>query len=289
MLKRAAVLLILMVLGVSPANAGVLKVVATFLPVWIFTANVAGGRAEVTLLVPPGVEVHEFSLRPRDLRRLHEADLVVINGAGLERRFLKLPGDRRVVDTSRGVEIIREGRAADPHIWLDPLNAITQVENIRDALARADPENRAYYESNAGEYAGRLRALDEEMENGLKGLGKKHLITFHSAFRYFARRYGLVSYSLAGVEAGQPLPRRMKEVYDIVRDEGVRAVFSEERLPAGALKRLGEDLGVEVCSLNALGSGRPEPGYYEEAMRANLREILRCLGKQGYGGDTERD
>lgn len=278
---RAAVTLIFIILGASTACAGEVKVAATFLPVWIFTANVAGERAEVALLVPPGVEVHEFSPRPRDLRRLREADLVVINGAGLEGRFLKLPGgERSVVDTSEGVEIIREGRAEDPHIWLDPLRAITQVYNIRDALVRADPENRAYYEFNAGEYAGRLMALHEEMENGLRGLGKKYLITFHSAFQYFARRYGLVSHSLAGVDAEQPLPRRMKEVYDIVRDEEVRAVFSEEKLPARALKRLAEDLGVEVCSLNALGSGRPDPGYYEEAMRANLREVLRCLGKR---------
>lgn len=262
----------------SYAQAG-LRVVATFLPVYIFTKNVAGEKVSVALLVPPGTDVHEFTLRPMDLKTLHEADMVVISGAGLEDFIVQRLGrDKRVVDASEGLELIERGGGPDPHVWLDPLNAVEQVRNIRDALTALDPVNRAYYEHNAASYIGRLEALHREIAEGLDRLASRHLITYHEAFGYFARRYGLIPFSLTGPDAEQPLPGRMKAVYDIVRERKVRAVFSEAQFPGEALERLRKDLGVRICTLDTMESGRPDMDYYEKAMRENLGTILRCLG-----------
>jgi zinc transport system substrate-binding protein len=262
-----------------PALQAGQRVVASVLPVYIFAKNVAGDKAEVALLIPPGTDVHEFSLRPLDLKTLKEADLTLISGAGLEGFILERMGrDARVVDTSEGIELIRIGGFTDPHVWLDPLNAVRQVENIRDALSALEPGNRPYYERNAESYISRLRALDREIREGLGRLESRYLITYHEAFNYFARRYGMVPFSLTGPDAEQPLPGRMKEVYDIVRDKAVRAVFSEKQFPQESLERLRRDLGVSICTLDTLETGRPDADYYERAMGDNLRTILRCLG-----------
>lgn len=280
MLRR--LFLIVLLVGVSfcssVSQAGQ-RVVASVLPVYIFAKNVAGEKAEVALLIPPGTDVHEFSLRPLDLKTLNEADLVLISGAGLEGFILeRLSRDGRVVDTSKGIDLIRIGGFTDPHVWLDPLNAVRQVENIRDALSALDPENRPYYVRNAESYIGRLKALDGEIREGLGGLQSRYLITYHEAFNYFARRYDMIPFSLTGPDAEQPLPGRMKRVYDIVRDKAVRAVFSEKQFPQESLERLKRDLGVSICTLDTLETGRPDTGYYERAMGENLRTILRCLG-----------
>jgi len=282
---KALIIVIAVVLVPRAALAGGLRVTASFLPVWVFAANVAGDAADVSLLVPPGTDVHEFALRPADLRALREADLIIVSGGGLEAGFLERFGkDRRLIDSSKGVALVDAGGVPDPHFWLDPLSAITQVENIRDAMAAADTQNRSVYERNAAAYIERLRAIHQELEQALAPLRGQYLITFHASFAYFARRYGLRDFSLAGPDAEQPLPRRLTEVYDIVRRQGVKAVFSEEGFPAAGLSSLREDLGVRVCALRTMEIGRQEPDYYEESMGENLRVLTQCLRGARPGG-----
>ncbi|MDP2168453.1 MAG: metal ABC transporter substrate-binding protein [Thermodesulfovibrionales bacterium] len=254
---------------------------ATYLPVYIFAKNVAGDSAGVSLLIPPGTDIHEFQMRPLDIKRLNEADTVFLNGAGLDTHIReRIARKDRAVDTSKGVGFISAGSAPDPHIWLDPSLAAVQVRNIRDAFVEKDPSNRQRYERNAAEYISRLSALDREIKEGLSGLKGRYLITYHEAFNYFARRYGLKPYSLTGPSAESPLPGRMKDVYDIVRHNRVMAIFVEKQFPKDSVERLGRELGVAVCTLDSIESGRPEPDYYERAMRENMKNILRCLKGQ---------
>jgi zinc/manganese transport system substrate-binding protein len=278
MRKTCLLLAVSVLLFPSGARAG-LRVTATFLPVWILAKNVAGERAQVSLLVPPGIDVHGYSLRPRDVEKLHGADLVLLSGAGLDAHIARRIQDReRTIDTSEGIELVKTGLAPDPHIWLDPVRAMAQVENIRKAFSRADPDNKPYYEENADKYLERLRGLDNSLRDGLRGLKTRYLITYHESFGYFASRYGLVSYSLTGPDAEYALPGRMRAVYDIVRGQGIRAVFGEEQFQPEAMERLGRDLGVRVCTLDTMETGEPDAGYYERAMLKNLKTIRECLG-----------
>ena len=182
------------------------------------------------------------------------------------------------MDTSLGIETIMLEHSPDPHIWLDPLRAKTQVENIVRALSDLDPDGGEIYRKNADAFIDRLNSLNADISRGISGLTAKRLITYHESFNYFARRYGLKSYSLTGPHAEAPLPGRMRTVYDIVRAEGVKAVFEEAQFRPGMLKRFSEDLGVEVCTLDAIVSGTPSPDLYEKTMRMNLETILQCLG-----------
>jgi len=280
MLLRAITLALSVLLLHAPALAAGPKVVASVLPVWVFAKNVAGERAEVALLIKSGTDPHEFVLRPSDAMLIEKADLVLLNGAGLERNILRGIDPRKAFDTSEGVELIMLGQRPDPHVWLDPVSAQAQVQNIALALSGVDPEGKDYYSKNAVRYSERLQALHESLARGLAGLRARRLITYHESFNYFARRYGLLSYSLTGPDAEAPLPGRMREVYDIVRKESVPAVFEEAQFRPGLLKNLGEDLGARVCTLNSLVSGETSADLYERAMRENLETIVKCLGRK---------
>lgn len=254
------------------------RVVASVLPVWVFAKNVAGERAEVSLLVRSGTDPHEFTLKPSDVRKLEEADLVLINGAGLEKNFIRGIDPDKVFDTSGGIEIIMLGRTPDPHLWLDPLMASQQVDKIARALSEVDPEGIDIYIKNAQTYKNRLIKLHEEIAKGILMLGTKRLITYHESFNYFAERYGLKAYSLTGPDAEAPLPGRMRKAYDIVREEEVKAVFEEAQYKPGRLERLSHDLGVRICTLDGMVSGKPSADLYERVMKKNLETIIECLG-----------
>ncbi|MGD2081063.1 MAG: metal ABC transporter substrate-binding protein [Nitrospirota bacterium] len=277
--KATALFLLALLLTPLPAaRAAEKKVVASVLPVWVFAANVAGERAEVALLVRSGADPHTFTLSPLDAGRLERADLVLLNGAGLEEHMLRALEMKKARAISDGVDLIMVGGRPDPHVWLDPVSAQRQVVNIAAALSAMDPEGRDYYAQNALRYNERLQALHEKIEAGISEIRYRTLITYHESFNYFARRYGLSSYSLTGPDAESPLPTRMRRVYDLVKSRGVPAVFEESHIKAGALERLSRDLGVEVCTLETVVSGEPSPGLYERAMERNLRSIMRCLG-----------
>jgi zinc transport system substrate-binding protein len=277
MIKRTSLTIFALLLLCQPCFAE-RKVVASVLPVWVFASNVAGERADVSLLIRSGTDPHEFILRPSDVRKLAEADLVLINGAGLEKNFIRGIDPGKVFDTSEGIEIIMLGRTPDPHVWLDPLRAARQVDNIATALSDIDPGGKEYYLKNAAAYKKRLGELHESISGGLLKLYARRLITYHESFNYFAKRYGLKAYSLTGPDAEAPLPGRMREVYDIVREEGVKAVFEEAQFQPGRLERLSHDLGVRVCTLDSMASGKPSADLYEGTMKKNLETIIECLG-----------
>ena len=273
-MKRA--ILCILLIAILPTNALALRVMASTLPLYVFAKNIGTGLADVGLLVPPGTDIHEFSLKPSDIRNLKDSDLVLLNGAGLDDHIRDRAGSK-AIDTSKGIRVLSAGRQIDPHIWLDPSIAIIQVKNIRDAFISKDPINSKKYIQNSEEYIKRLNALDTEIANSLKPLKGKYLITYHEAFNYFAKRYGLLPFSLTGLHAETPLAGRMKEAYEIIKNTGIKAIFVEKQFPEDSARRLAKSLGVRVCRLDSLESGQMSPSFYEDAMRENASNIVKCL------------
>jgi len=266
--------LVLTLVLACPALASGKRALSTFLPVYIFALNVSGGTMGVDVLVPEGTDVHEFSLRPHHVKLIENADVVLVNSMDFDGAIVKKAAGDRIADISEGIPILKN----NPHVWLAPALAKKQVENIRRAFVNADPANAAIYEKNASVFIERLDILKREIETGLRGLVGKYLITFHSSFDYFALEFGLKTISLAGPEASGPSPSRMRDVYDAVRAEGIKAVFVEKQFPAERMEKLGQDLGVSVCMLDNIETGETSAGYYERAMRGNLESITACLG-----------
>ena len=177
--------LVLWLVPVFHCNARI-AILTTFAPVHCFTSNVAGDAADVSVLVPPNAGPHDYSFSPADIQKIAKADVLVMNGAGLEnwlQRGIKSAGrkDLLVVDTSAGIHLITgldvrplpgvhsepdpDAGGPNPHIWLSPVNAIKQVENIRDALVSRDPGNAETYRANADVYIQRLKSLDDQIRD----------------------------------------------------------------------------------------------------------------------------
>lgn len=281
------------------AQDGETLVVATFYPMYVFAQNVASGVPGVRVVNMASQDagcLHDYQLKTQDMALIEEADALVINGGGMERflgKALSLRGDVPLVDASEGIEMLESGHhhehgeahgeeeedeTLNAHVWLDPALACRQVGNIADGLSRIDPENAARYQENARAYIQRLTALDGELRAALAPLRGKEIVTFHEAFDYFARAYGLTVAAVVQHEPGEaPGTRELAETCDTVRALGLSALFVEPQYPQGAAETVSRETGARVYTLDPAVSGDGKPDSYERIQRENARVLLEAL------------
>lgn len=269
----------------SPKGTHRLHVVASIAPLADFVAQVGGDRVTVTTLIPPGASPHTYEPTPAQVKEVAQARLLVLNGVGLEfwaDKLLQSASNPNliVVDTSQGIAILEgdehESRG-NPHVWLNPRNAIVQVEHIRDALIQADPLHRAEYEARAAAYIAQLEALDIELAARVSGWSQKQFIAFHPAWIYFAQRYGLEQAAVIERAPGrEPSPAELAEIINIARRIGARAIFAEPQFSAKAAQTIAEETGAQVLFLNPLG-GEKDFVSYLDMMRYNIGQMEKAL------------
>ncbi len=261
--------------AVKDTKSGKLQVVATLFPQYDFARQIAGDRAEVTLLLPPGVESHSFEPRPSDIIKINASDLFVYTGKYMEPWSQKIidsmqdSGSRSMVlDVSQGIELVKteeieaehhhEGDAEeesdhehlyDPHIWTDPFNAKLMVANISDALCRIDPANADYYKENASKYSAELDALDAEFKT-IVSSGKRDEIVFGSRFAlyYFTKRYGL-SYQSAFDSCSsetEPSARTVAGLIEEIREEQIPVIYYAEMEDPKVAKSISAETGAKL-------------------------------------------
>ncbi len=261
-----------------------LLVAASIAPLYDFSRQVGGDRVRVELLVPPGTSPHTYELTPAQLQVLSKARMLVLNGVGLEFWADEAVSaannpDLIVVYTSQGLEI-EDGDpdhgGGNPHVWLDPINAMHQVQGIRDALAQADPEGADVYQANAEAYIAELEALDREIRDKVATFSNRKFIAFHPAWIYFARRYGLEQAAVIETTPGrEPSPAEVAEIVNTARAIGAKAIFAEPQLSSKAAEVIAAESGAEVLFLNPLGE--PPDFSYLDMMRYNLAQMEKAL------------
>jgi zinc transport system substrate-binding protein len=288
------------------SDGGKVKVVASFYPLYDFAENVGGDRVVVTTLIPTGVEPHEFEPTASDIRELSGADVFLYNGANMEPwadRVIESVGkdDLVVSDTSRGIalresdedghhgeEAETEGGHSheggfDPHIWLSPALAKVQVNNIRDALIKADPEGKAEYEKNAAEYNARLDALDSKIMAAMANCTKKDILVTHATLGYFCERYGCLQIAISGVDPeAEPSPADLASIIDQARERNVSAVFFESMIDPRSAQTISSEINGSVLAFNSVHGLTPEESAagedYISLMEGNLANIKIGLG-----------
>jgi zinc transport system substrate-binding protein len=262
--------------------------VASFYPLYEFSRQVAGHRADVVSLVPPGAEPHDWEPSPRDVARLAKATLFVYNGAGFDpwadRLLASLPaGGPQVVKATDGIALLpvdlpghasghrhgpdhrhasaepmtraaasaSDGGGRDPHVWLDPRLAQQQVDRIRAALAGADPAGAAAYTENARTYTARLAELDQAMEAGLASCQRRDMIVSHAAFGYLARRYRLTQVPVMGLSPdAEPSPAALAALVRRARRQQVKYIFFETLVSGRLADTLAREVGARTLLLN---------------------------------------
>ncbi|MFC3798207.1 metal ABC transporter substrate-binding protein [Cohnella sp. GCM10012308] len=251
----------------SDAGSGrKLQVAASFYPMYEFARQVAGDLAEVSLMVPAGVEPHDWEPTPKDMALLSKADVFVYNGIveGWAEQALSSAGsgDRVDVEASAGLERDATGgeqasdgdhAGMDPHVWLSPVLAQREVEHIRDGLSKADPAHSADYEANAEVYMAKLRQLDADFRAALGQASHKTFVTQHAAFGYLAREYGLTQLPISGLSPEQePTPAQMASVVKEIKSLGISTIFFEELVDPKIAETIASETGAKTDVLNPI-------------------------------------
>ncbi len=265
---------------------GKIKVVATIYPLYEFSKRIGGDKVEVSILVPAGAEPHDWEPGPKDIIKIESARIFVYNGAGFEpwvEGTLKGIESKKliIVDSSSGIPLVLDN-GSDPHIWLDPISAEHQVDLIKDALIKSDPQNSEYYNTNAESLKKELVLLDEEIKYELGSSKKKVFITSHAAFGYFSRRYGLTQVSVAGLSPDvEPSPAKMVQIIEIARKNDIKYIFFETLVNPRLSEVIANEAGAKTLVLNpieGLSQADMDRGKtYFIVMRENLKNLKIAL------------
>ena len=273
------------------SNLSKVKVVTSFYPIYDFTKHVGGDRIDASVLIPIGAEPHDFDPTIQQILAAQSADIIVYNGAGMENAWIKKIKLRFAVDTSQGLQqLLNEStdqRSLDPHIWLDPILAIHQVEIIRDGLIKIDPNNANYYNHNAERFIGQLKALDASIRSQLSSsnCAKRDFIAFHQAFGYFAKRYGLNQHSIQGLSPeGEILSQRLVQVVQLSHELGINVIYSEDLIDPRSSQAIAQEIpNGKVVVLSPIEGIKPQEqgagiGYLDK-MNENIAALkvgLQC-------------
>ena len=284
---------------VQEEENGKLQVVATLFPQYDFARQVAGDLAQVTLLMPPGVESHSFEPTPQDMVTIENADLFIYTGDVMEpwaQSILDGVGRQEaVLDVSSGITLEPDGvgdgeedghehGGLDPHIWTSPVLAQKMVENIRDALCEKDPGHAEDYQANAESYLEQLKALDQEFRE-IVSTGKRQEIVFAGrfAFHYFVKEYGLdyvAAYDSCSHES-EPSARAVAEIVERIRADQIPVVYYEELVDPKVARSISEETGAKTLLLHSCHNVSKEEfergeGYLSlmQQNAKNLREGL---------------
>jgi zinc transport system substrate-binding protein len=257
--------------------------IASFYPLYEFTKEIGGDKVDVSLLVPQGIEPHDWEPTIKDIQKIHQADLIIINGNGFEKWVDKIDSSKvSIINTGRS---FGESNSNEPtktfdfHYWLNPLSAKLQINEIADGLIEADPENEIYYKNTKKAYDLKLDALHYKIKAELDGC-KKDFIAFHDAFSYFAHEYDLNQHTViqSNVPHSEPTSKKLENVLELAKTLEIVTIFSEEGVDSRTSEVIANELGGQVLVLSPLEVVDDGSSYIEK-MEGNLSNLKEALCK----------
>lgn len=304
----------LLVIGISKINKQSqneekIKVIATLFPQYDFAKQIGGDKVDVSLLLTPGTETHTYEPTPQDIINVNKADLYIYTGKYMEPWSDKIANsitsNTQVLDASKNINLINEKQFEkehdtidnneeesdnshhheyDPHIWLNPQNAIGMVKNIEEELCNIDPQNKDYYQKNAENYIKQLTNLDNEIETTIKE-SKKNKIAFGGtfAYAYFIQRYNLQyvsAYDSCG-ENSEPSVTKVKEVIDYMKENNINVIFYQELSAGKIADTISKETGATKLVFHTIHNASQEEidnsETYISLMQKNLQNLKQAL------------
>ncbi|MFT8322671.1 MAG: metal ABC transporter substrate-binding protein [Bacillus sp. (in: firmicutes)] len=289
-----------------------IKIVTTFYTMYDFTKNVAGDLADVELLIPSTIEPHDWEPTPKDVGNIQKANLFIYNSEYMETWVPQVKDSLKgakvnFVEASKNITLTEgieeehhdedgeeeehhedeeheHSHEMDPHVWLSPSLAQKEVQNITDALVKADPDNKAVYESNSKAYLEKLQKLDNDYRTKLQDVKKKELITQHAAFGYLAKEYGLTQVPIAGLSPEEePNAQKLAELKGFAKEHDVKVIYFEELASPKVAKTLAAEIGAEIevlSTLEGLSKEDQDKGLnYISVMEENLDKLVKAQSK----------
>lgn len=289
MKKKMAMLgLIILISGhvgmAEETTPGLRTVVASFYPIRLALLNIIGnveGVRVVSLAESGAGCLHDYQLTTHDMATLSKAEVLVLNGAGLESFRDKIVRSRpglKLIDASAGIDLLVSGGVTNAHVWVSPSRYIRQVRNIAEGISQWDPVHSDVYRANAAVYIARLTALKTEMDEHLKQIKNREIITFHEAFPYFADEFNFKVIGVIEREPGSsPSAAEMASLVKLVTASKVKRLFVEPQYPAKVATAIARETGASIYTLDPVVSGPDSADAYIRIMERNLAELERAL------------
>jgi len=273
--------------GAEKKSAEPFRIVTSFYPMYVATINITDGvdGVEVYNMTKPQTGcLHDYQLMTEDMKTLEKADAFVINGAGMEDFMDKVTEQQKklkVIDASRGIELIHDDEGDNPHVWLSVTDEIAQVRNIADQLKEADPAHADKYEKNAAAYIEKLTALKNEMHAALDNVPHKDIVTFHEAFPYFAKEFNLNIIGVVEREPGtEPTPTELQETIEQVNALPTKVLFTEPQYSPAVAETIARETGAKIYTLDPVVTGEATPAAkdaYIDTMKKNMKVLQEAL------------
>ena len=266
---------------------GSFHIVTSFYPMYVATINITQGVDGVTvtnMTKPQTGCLHDYQLMTKDMKTLEKADAFVINGAGMESfldKVVEQQKNLKIIDASKGIELLKDDDEENPHVWLSVTDAILQVKNIAEQLKAADPKHADAYEKNAAAYIKKLEALKAEMHAELDTVPNKDIVTFHEAFPYFAKEFGLNIISVVEREPGtEPTPAELQATIEQVKKLPVKVLFTEPQYSPSAAETIARETGAKIYTLDPVVTGEANDqaiNAYIDTMKKNMETLKTAL------------
>jgi len=286
-----------------------ITIVTSFYPMYIFTKNITkdvNGVKVINMAEPKTGCLHDYQMTPSDMKKVEQADIMVINGAGLESFIEKIIKERpqlKIIEASKGLELLNgesshesgdieedeheedseqkdHEHSVNAHVWVSITGAIAEVKNIGEQLAATDPDNAEKYRKNTEEYVKKLEAQREKMLNALKGIENRNIVTFHEAFPYFAKEFDLNVIEIIETEEGSsPSAGELAGKIKKIKESNVKALFTDPQNVTNIVQTVSKETGIKVYELDPVVTGPEEPDLdaYIKAMDKNLDVLLEAL------------
>ncbi|WP_148322484.1 metal ABC transporter substrate-binding protein [Paraclostridium bifermentans] len=288
-----------------------LNIVTSFYPLYISTINITKDIPNVTVTNMTKSQtgcLHDYQLTPQDLKTLENADILVINGAGMESfldGIISQYPNLEIVDATKGLSLLEDDTHShddhdhdhdtedehsedddhdheyNAHVWVSVTGNIDEVKNISSQLESLNPENKEAYESNTNTYVAKLEDLKNEMHEELDNLPNRDIITFHEAFPYFAEEFNLNIAGVIEIEPdSEPSAKEIEEIINTVKEKNIKALFTEPQYSSKVAETIATETGATVYELDPIVTGDSNPDAYDDyinKMKKNLDVLKEAL------------
>lgn len=230
--------------------------------------------------------LHDYQLTTEDMKTLEQADVFVVNGAGMEsflEKAAKQNPKMKTIEASnyKDINLLKNGDEENPHVWLSVTYSIAQVKAITAGLCEADPAHKDAYRKNALDYCMKLEDLKKEMHAQLDDLPHKDIVTFHEAFPYLAKQFKLNIVSVIEREPGtEPTPQELEDTIKKVKALDTKVLFTEPQYSPAAAETIARETGAKIYQLDPVVTGEANEeaiDAYINAMKKNMAVLKEAL------------
>ena len=290
--RGALTLLLFTILFAGVGEAKTLRVGITLHPYYSFVANIIKDRGTVVPLIGPDSNPHNYTPRPDDMKRALDMDVLVVNGIGHDEfafniiKAAGVQGKLPLIYANADVALIPiatdagNAKVVNPHTFVSTTAATQQIYTIARELGKLDPENAAFFRSNAQAYALRIRKLKAEFMTQLTALDAStfRCATMHGAYGYLMQEFGLqVSAVIEPRHGVEPTARQLADTIDRIKKANVNVLFAEKFFASALSNTIKQATGVQMYSFSHMSSGNYTPDLFEQETQANLQTLLAAM------------